>query len=63
MQSGKKLGAVLVEQGWASEEDITRARSLQFDVPYVDVADENPDPLLIGPVPGCCSICLGVHSH
>lgn len=50
-RSGGKLGALLAERGWATEEDVTRARSVQFDVPFVSVADENPDPLLVAQVP------------
>ncbi len=51
-ESGKRLGAVLVENGWAGEEDIALARAIQMDVPYVAVAGEIPDPFLLALVPG-----------
>ena len=48
---GKRLGAILIESGWASEEDVARARSVQYDVPYVAAMEESPDPGLLAVVP------------
>ena len=45
--SGERLGAILLGHGWASEEDITQARAIQMDVPYVSVAAETPDPFAL----------------
>jgi Type II secretory pathway, ATPase PulE/Tfp pilus assembly pathway, ATPase PilB len=47
----RKLGAILIENGWVDEEDITRARSVQVDLPYIAVSEETPDPLLLALVP------------
>ena len=48
--SGERLGAILMGQGWASEEDITQARAIQMDVLYVNVAEETPDPFALAMV-------------
>ena len=45
--SGERLGAVLMGNGWTSEEDITQARAVQMDVTYVNVAAETPDPFAL----------------
>lgn len=49
--TGKRLGDLLVERGWVTEEDVTRARATQADVPFINVAEETPDPLLVAQVP------------
>jgi len=51
-ESGKRLGVVLTENGWAGEEDIALARAIQMDVPYVAVGSETPDAFLLALVPG-----------
>ena len=47
----QRLGALLVAKGWASEEQVTRARCIQMDVPYADVTNESPDAFLVALVP------------
>jgi type IV pilus assembly protein PilB len=42
-ESGKTLGQVLVELRLVAEEDVTRARALQVDLPYVRIQDMTID--------------------
>lgn len=49
--TGTRLGPTLVAHGWSTEEDITRARATQMDVPYVAIGQVTPDPLLIEGLP------------
>lgn len=46
-RTGQVLGPVLLANKWVTEEDITRARAVQVDVPYVAVLQETPDPNLL----------------
>ena len=47
----ERLGVILMNSGWTSEEEITRARAVQMDVPYVAVSRETPDPFVTALVP------------
>lgn len=38
-QTSKRLGELLIEAGWITEDDIYEARSLQLDMPYVQLED------------------------
>jgi type IV pilus assembly protein PilB len=51
VRTGQMLGPLLLAYGWAGEEDITRARALQMDVPYVNLAEVTPEPVLMDQVP------------
>ena len=48
---GQPLGRILVDNGWAEEEDLTRALSSQMDVSYVSIKSETPDPFVLALVP------------
>jgi type IV pilus assembly protein PilB len=50
-RNGQRLGPLLMAFGWATEEQITHARAVQMDVPYVDLTQEKPDPALVEVVP------------
>jgi type IV pilus assembly protein PilB len=50
-RTGQPLGPTLIANGWATEEHMTYARSIQIDVPYVNVAEEVPDPALLLQIP------------
>jgi type IV pilus assembly protein PilB len=41
------IETALQARGWASEEDIARARAVVMDVPYVDVSQESLDPFTL----------------
>ena len=45
--SGQRLGTILMSNEWATEEQITRARGVQMDVPYVNVTHETVDPFVV----------------
>ncbi len=45
------LGDVVLERGWVGEEQITQARSLVMDVPYVSLEDEAMDPFVLSLIP------------
>jgi len=49
--SGQRLGTILMSNEWATEEQITRARGVQMDVPYVNVSREIADPFVVAMVP------------
>ena len=49
--TGAELGAVLLGHGLATEEDITLARSVQLDMPYMDGADLVPERYLLERIP------------
>ena len=46
-----QLGSAILEHGWVGEEDITKARSLVMDVPYVSLEEEAMDPFVLSLVP------------
>ena len=46
-----RLAAAIQERGWVGEEDITQARSLVMDVPYVALDAETMDPFVLSLVP------------
>jgi len=50
-RTGERLGEILQTNHWASEEDITRARGIQLEVPYCNVLEEETDPFLLSKVP------------
>ncbi|MBC8101528.1 MAG: Flp pilus assembly complex ATPase component TadA [Cytophagales bacterium] len=50
-RTGQPLGPTLIANGWATEEHMTYARSVQIDVPYVAVSEETPDPELLQLIP------------
>ncbi len=49
-RTGQVLGMLLIANGWATEEDIVKARAFQVEMPYVDVANETPDRVLLAQV-------------
>ena len=49
--TGQRIGTVLMDNEWATEEQITCARGVQMDVPYVNVTREIPDPFVVAMVP------------
>jgi type II secretory ATPase GspE/PulE/Tfp pilus assembly ATPase PilB-like protein/CheY-like chemotaxis protein len=49
-RTGDRVGTILLANKWATEEDITRARSVQLEVPYCSVLDEDTDPFLLSQV-------------
>ncbi|MBV9851122.1 MAG: Flp pilus assembly complex ATPase component TadA [Armatimonadetes bacterium] len=56
---GERLGTILMGNGWANEEQITEARAVQMDVPYVNVAAETPDAFALALIsPELASRCL-----
>jgi type IV pilus assembly protein PilB len=50
-ETGQRLGYILVSNGWMTDEDITRARAIQLEVPYIDVAKADPAPQLLARFP------------
>lgn len=50
-RTGQPLGPTLIANGWATEEHMTYARSIQIDVPYVNVSEEIPEPELLLLIP------------
>jgi len=50
-RTGERLGEILQANNWANEEDITRARSIQLEVRYCNVLEEETDPFLLSQVP------------
>ncbi len=46
-----QLAAAILERGWVDEENITQARSLVMDVPYVALDAETMDPFVLSLVP------------
>lgn len=50
-RSRKRLGDILVAQGWVKEEDVARCLSEQFDLPLVDPRDVKPCPKALKLVP------------
>jgi len=45
--TSQRLGSILIGNGWADEEQVTEARSVQMDVGYVDVTRTIPDPFAL----------------
>lgn len=45
------LGAAVQERGWVGEEEVTQARSVVMDVPYVALSEEPMDPFVLSLVP------------
>ncbi len=45
------LGSAVLERGWVGEEQVTQARSLVMDVPYVSLEDEAMDPFVLSLIP------------
>lgn len=50
-RTGERLGAVLVRMNLATEKQITKALAYQLGFPYVNLADEPPDPAAIVLIP------------
>jgi type II secretory ATPase GspE/PulE/Tfp pilus assembly ATPase PilB-like protein len=50
-QTGERLGEILQSKNYVTEEDITRARSIQLDVTYCNVIDEPTDAYLLSQIP------------
>lgn len=46
-ESGRPLGQILIDSGIVGEEDVTRARARQVDMPYVRLADLTLDPAVL----------------
>ncbi|MBI3333432.1 MAG: type II secretion system protein GspE, partial [Candidatus Omnitrophica bacterium] len=49
--SGRLLGDVLIELGYATEDQVTEALSEQVDIPFVDVSTYEIDPTLLSAFP------------
>ena len=45
--TGQRLGNVLISLGWADEEQVTKARSVQMEAVYADMTQEVPDPFAV----------------
>ncbi|UCE75841.1 MAG: Flp pilus assembly complex ATPase component TadA, partial [Gammaproteobacteria bacterium] len=50
-KSGRKLGRVLIENGFVDEDRLLRLLSEQLDIPYVDLSRFELDPELVGRLP------------
>jgi type IV pilus assembly protein PilB len=50
-RTGERLGAVLVRMNLATEKQITKALAYQLGFPYVNLADEPPDPAAVVLIP------------
>jgi len=50
-QGYRRLGKILMDAGWVTEDDISEARSFQLDIPYVQLGDYAIDPQVIRTVP------------
>lgn len=50
-QKYKRLGEIIIESGWATDDDIAEARGLQLDIAHVQLGDHNIDPQVIKMVP------------
>ena len=50
-KSGRKLGRVLIENGFVDEDKLLRLLSEQLDIPYVDLSRFELDPELVGRLP------------
>lgn len=50
-KGGKRLGEALIQAGYVTDEDIAEARSLQLDIPHVNLAEVELDPQLVKMVP------------
>ncbi len=51
-EKGGLVGEILVELGFAKEEDIAQALTAQFGFPYLPLSNYDIDPAVIGIVPG-----------
>ncbi|RJR46447.1 MAG: type II/IV secretion system protein [Desulfobacteraceae bacterium] len=67
-KSGRRLGRILIENGWASEDDICRTLSSQLRIPKIDLAGRKIENKILNLIPP--SICLkymvvplGVHDR
>ncbi len=65
-KTGKRLGRILVESGWASEEDICRTLSQQLQIPMINLIERKiePDVLKMIPPSTCLKyqvVPLGIH--
>jgi len=50
-RTGQRLGAILIANGWVTDEDITQVRGQQTGTPYVNLAEATPDPEAVALVP------------
>lgn len=50
-QNCKRLGEILTDAGWVTEDDISEARSLQLDMPFVQLGDYLIEPQVLKSVP------------
>lgn len=48
---GQRLGAVIVQKGYATEIDIAQTLSFQLGIPFVDLSNTQIDPVTLGLVP------------
>ena len=51
METGQRLGEIIVEQGWVSSVDLAHAISEQHNLPFVDVLDQEIDDELAHALP------------
>lgn len=50
-QKGVRIGAILIQKGYATEIDIAQTLSFQLGIPYVDLSNTQIDPVTLGLVP------------
>src|SRR5690348_3339753 len=50
-KSGRRLGRILIEQGFANDEQICEAISRQLNIPYVNLKHQNVNPELVRRLP------------
>ncbi|PKN25753.1 MAG: hypothetical protein CVU64_19240 [Deltaproteobacteria bacterium HGW-Deltaproteobacteria-21] len=55
-KTGRRLGRVLIESGWTSEEDICRTLSQQLQIPMIDLKDKKIEKEVLNLIPP--STCL-----
>jgi len=46
-----RLGEILIESGWVTDEDISEARALQLDMPHIELGDYPIDPNVAKSIP------------
>ncbi len=50
-ESGGRLGSILIDQGYVTDDQIAKVLSQQYDVPFIDISQIEPDPEVRGLVP------------
>jgi len=50
-QKQLRLGEILIQSGWVTDEDISEARALQLDIPHIQLGDYPIDPNIARTIP------------